>query len=311
MERDRRYPKGNMAEIMTTEPTPYEFSTDSAAGVPIIEFSVFDLVIGILKRKRAILLTIVAAATLSLVIAFIVPASYTSTIKLMPPQQNQSIASSVLGQLGPLAGLAGKDLGARSPSELYVALLQSDTIEDALIQRFNLMSVYKSKLMLDARKELKSRSEIVASKEGIISISVTDRDPHRAAAMANAYADELYKLNQTLAVTDAAQRRLFFQQQLEAEKGKLSDAEVALKQDQEKSGLIQLDSQARAVIEKNAWLEAQIATTEVELRSISTFATSENSDYVSAQQRLSALKAELAKSQTNPGSMQLGAAAIP
>ena len=248
-----------MAEMITTEPAPYEFSVDSAAGAPIIEFSVFDVVIGILKRKRAILLMTVAAGILSLLIAFIVPASYTSTTRLMPPQQSQSIASSVLGQLGPLAGLAGKDLGSRSPSELYVALLGSDTVEDALIQKFNLMAVYKPKLMVDARKRLKSKSEIVASKEGIISISVTDRDPKRAAAIANAYTDELYQLNQTLAVTEAAQRRLFFQEQLDAEKGKLSDAEVALKQDQEKSGLIQLDSQARAVIEKNAWLEAEIA----------------------------------------------------
>src|SRR5690348_15307145 len=115
--------------MITTKVTPFEASPDSAAGVPIIEFSIFDLIIGILKRRRAILLITVVAATLSLLLAFIMPVSYTSTTKLMPPQQNQSIASSVLGQLGPLAGLAGKDLSSRNSSELYVALLQSDTVE--------------------------------------------------------------------------------------------------------------------------------------------------------------------------------------
>lgn len=297
--------------MTTTGVSSYELPADQPPGTPTLEFSVFDLAIAILKRKRAVLLTAGAGAVLFVLISFIVPASYTSTTRLMPPQQNQSIASSVLGQLGPLAGLAGRDLGTRNPSELYVALLQSDTVEDALVQRFNLMSVYKSKLLVDARARLKSRSEIIASKEGIISISVTDHDPKRAAAIANAYVDELYKLNQTLAVTQAAQRRLFFQQQLEQEKNNLSDAEVALKLEEEKSGLIQPESQARAVIEKNARLEAEIATTDVELRSMNAFATPENPQYVSAQQRLDALEAELAKSETNRGKLQLGVAAIP
>ena len=287
--------------------------TGTDAGDRAFEFSLLDAVLGILKRKRAMAGIVAGSSLFFVIVSFLMPVMYTSTTKLMPPQQNQSIASSIMGQLGPLAGLAGKQLGTQNPSELYIALLQSRTLQDTLADKFHLKSVYNAKLMEDARRKLNSRSEIVASKEGIISIAVRDRDPRRAADLANGYVSALMNLNQNLAISEAGQRRLFFQQQLEAEKNTLSDAEVALKQSEEKSGLIQLDSQARAEIEKNTSLEAQIAATDVELKSMSSFATADNPDYVNAQQRLAALDAELAKSKAKqgPDSLELGTAAIP
>lgn len=280
----------------------------------MIQITLFDVLLGVLRRKRPLAILIGVSTAAALLISFLIPATYTSTTKLMPPQQNQSIASSLLGQLGPLAGLAGKELGARNPSELYVDILKSQTVQDALIQRFNLMSVYRTKLQVDARKKLTSRSEFIADKEGIISISVSDRDPKRAADLANGYVDELYQLNKTLAVSEAGQRRLFFQEQLNGEKTELSNAEVALKQTEEKSGLIQLDSQARATIEQNSRLEAELAAAEVQLRSMTSFATSENPDYVGTQEQIKALREELNENRKKgggPGTPELGTGTIP
>ena len=286
---------------------------DASASSQNLEFDLLDVLIGVLKHKRQIALTVGIFSAAAAVISLVVPSTYTATTKIMPPQQTQSISNSILGQLGPLAGLAGKDLGSRNPSELFVAILKSETLEDSLIQQFDLMAVFGKKIHEDTRKRLESRSDIVASKEGIISISVSDRDPKRAAAIANGYVEQLYKLNQTLAVSEAGQRRLFFEQQLEQEKNNLSDAEVAMEKAQEKSGLIQLDSQARASIEENSQIEAEIAATEVQLRSMSSFVTPENPDYVRAQGQLNALEAQLAKSKSKqgPGALQLGTRTIP
>ncbi len=280
----------------------------------MLELTLLDILLGTLRRKRQIAILIATTTVVAAIISFLVPTTYTSTTKLMPPQQNQSMASSLLGQLGPLAGLAGKDLGARNPSELYIDILKSETVRDAMIQKFNLMSVYNVKLQVDARKKLESRSDFVADKEGIISISVSDRDRNRAADIANGYVSELYRLNKTLAVSEAGQRRLFFQDQLDEAKVDLSNAEVALKQSEEKSGLIQLDSQARATIEQKSRLEAELAAAEVQLRSMASFATTENPDYVSTQEQIKALREQLSRSrQKGDGAegVQLGTASIP
>jgi len=299
-----------MGELAGSSSLPRDNASDSSQ---IIEFDQLDLLIGVLKRKRQIALTVGIFGLAAALISLVVPSTYTATTKIMPPQQTQSISNAILGQLGPLAGLAGKDLGARNPSELFVAILKSETLEDALIQKFDLKAVYGKKMQEDARKRFESRSDIVATKEGIISISVSDRDPKRAAAIANGYVDQLYKLNQTLAVSEAGQRRLFFEQQLQQEKNNLSDAEVAMQKTEEKSGLIQLDSQTRATIAGNSELEAEIAATEVQLRSMGSFETPENPDYIHVQQQLNALQAQLAKSKSKrgPGASQFGTRTIP
>jgi len=169
-----------------------------------------ELLIMLAKHKAFILKFVGIAMVLSLVAVLLLQKSYTANAKLLPPQQNQSISTSaVLSQLGPLAGLAGK-LDLKSPSDLYVAMLRSRTVADDLIARFDLMGVYKQKLHEDARTQLEQATEIKAGKEGVISISVRDKDPKRASDLANAYIEELEILTRSLAVTEAAQRRVFF-----------------------------------------------------------------------------------------------------
>jgi uncharacterized protein involved in exopolysaccharide biosynthesis len=175
-------------------------------------------------------------------------------------------------------------------------VLKSRTVEDAMVQRFDLMKEYHERYLSDARKAFESRATVDGSgKDGLIHIAVEDRDPNRAAELANGYVEQFRKLSEHLAITEASQRRVFFEKQLEQSKDSLASAEEALKLTQQKTGLIQLDSQARALIESAASLRGMIAAKEVQIRSMRTFATGENSQLVQAQQELDGLRAQLAK----------------
>src|SRR5581483_5791303 len=214
----------------------------------------------------------------------------------MPPSQNQSSMSSMLlGQLGSMAGIGAKDLGLKNATDMYVGILKSRTMADALINQFHLQRVYGKNHLTDVRAKLKDRTDIVATKEQMISIAVTDRDPNRAANMANAYVKELQKVSNTLAVTEASQRRLFYEQQLQQAKDQLGDAEIALKQTQEKTGVLEINSQARAIIDAIAEIKAQIAAKEVKIQSMRSYVTDQNPELQSQEQQLAALNTQLSK----------------
>jgi|ERR1019366_710528 uncharacterized protein involved in exopolysaccharide biosynthesis len=263
------------------------------------------------NNKMRILKITLAAALLALIVSLLLPKMYTATTTVLPPQQNQSTATAMLGQLGAIAGLRSADLGLQNSDDLFVTMLHSRTIEDRLIDRFDLRRVYWVKQYQAARKTLESRSDILAEKEGLISVSVTDRDPKRAADMANAYVEELHELNGKLAITEAGQRRVFYQQQLDAEREALSQAEVALRQVQEKSGLIQPDAQGRAIVSAVADMRAQVAIHEVQLQAMRSYATENNPDVKRAQQELAALRAQLAKLERNTGELGNGNLQVP
>src|SRR6266700_1126790 len=249
------------------------------------------------KHKFFILCFVAGAAFLSVVVSLLLPVYYSANAKILPPQQSQSIASAMMSQLGQLAPLigaaAGKDMGIRNPNDMYIAMLRSRTIGDAMVDRFSLMSVYKTKMRVDARLHLDGVTEIVTGKDGVISISVDDRDPVRAAAMANGYIDELEKLTRTLAVTDAGKRRIFFEREVKVANEDLSTAEVALKQTMETTGIIQLDSQSKVVLEAYASLRAQVVNKEVQVQAMRSFATPENPDLKRAEQELAALRTQV------------------
>jgi tyrosine-protein kinase Etk/Wzc len=247
------------------------------------------------KRKAFILKFVVVAAVLSIVTVLLLSNTYTGDAKILPPQQSQSMGmmAALSQQLGPLAALAGQGMGLRNPSDIYVAMLRSDTVANGLIDRFSLMNVYKKKLRIDARRRLADQTEISAGKDGVISISVSDRSPQRAADLANGYVGELEKLTKTLNITEADKRRLFFEREVKMENDSLADAEVALKQTQEKTGLILLDSQSKAMIESVTSLRAGIASQEVKVEAMRSFATTENPDLVLAEQELAAMRAQL------------------
>jgi hypothetical protein len=197
---------------------------------------------------------------------------------LIIQQQNQLVANALAGQLSGGATLELRDLFLKNPSDVFVARLKSRTVEDALVNQFHLRKIYDVKRYRDARKILEKRNDIDPEKEAMISIQVGDRDPKRAADIANAWVDALRTLDQTLALTAAAQRRAFFEQKLAQERDDLAKPELALQQVQQNPGIIQPDAQTRVLIGAVAEVRAQIAAKEVQLQSPHTYATKNNPD---------------------------------
>ena len=261
--------------------------------------SLLDLLIVLAKHKRIVLGVPFVAAVVAAIISLLLPNVYTGTARILPPQQSASAASALLNQLGGalggLAGAAGGTLGIRNPNDLYVGMLKSRTVADNLISRFELGKVYDEARLSDTRKRLEKDTTIVAGRDGIITIEVDDRDSKRAAELANAYVDELMKLTKVLAVTEASQRRLFFERQLLQAKDNLTAAEVAARQGLQKGGLAQVDAQGRSMIEVTARLRAQISAKEVQLGAMRTFAAEANPELQRTQQELEALRRELAR----------------
>jgi tyrosine-protein kinase Etk/Wzc len=263
------------------------------------EISLLDLLIILAERKRVILWVTVTFAILAAAIALILPKRYTAAVSLLPPQQNSSMGAAIasqLGNLGGMAALAGGSLGLKNPNDMYIAMLKSRTVEEAMVQHFGLMHEYDQKYLSDACKAFEHHTTLDGNgKDGLIHIAVEDSNPNRASELANGYVDQFRNLSEHLAITEASQRRLFFERQLEQAKDNLANAEEALKQTQQKTGLIQLDSQARALIESAAALRAQIAAKEVQIQSMRTFATGENAQLIQAEQELDGLRTQLAR----------------
>jgi tyrosine-protein kinase Etk/Wzc len=261
------------------------------------EISLLDLAIVLAKHKKLILGLPLVAAIVAAVISLLLQNIYTSASKILPPQQNQSsTAAAILGQLGGVAGLVGTALpGLKNPSDLYVGVLRSRTIADNIIARFNLKTLYEENSTDDTRKVLDKNTTVVSGKDGLITIEFEDKDPKRAAAIANAYVEELDRLTQVLALTEASQRRLFFEKQLKVARDSLSEAEMALKITQESTGLIKLDDQGKAIIEAVSRLRAEVASKEVQLAAMRIFATEKNPEYVLVQQQIAGLRTQLAK----------------
>lgn len=221
---------------------------------------------------------------------------YTAKTTILPPQQSQSGAANALASLGGLAGLAGGSLGIKSPDEMYVAFLQSATLQNNLIARLKLQDFYKQEKLSDTRKILSGIAKIAVDKKaGIISIEVDDQSPAFAAQLANSYVDELRKFLERLAVTDAQQRRVFFEKLIVKTKDALAVAELKSKNAQETSGIISLEGQAASAIKESAELRAQITLREVQIQAASSYATAQNSDMQRLAAELSGLRTHLDK----------------
>ena len=259
------------------------------------EVSLTDLLIVLGEEKKLVFGLPAIASILAVVVSLLLPIEFTASTTFLPPQQQQSTAAAALQQLGGLAGIAGGVVGLRRPEDLYVAVLKSDTLRNALVDRFDLMKRYKVKSRQHARDALAGNVDIRTDKTGLLTLQATDTDPEFAAQMANAHVEELRKLLGSLAVTEAQQRRAFFEQQLLNTKEGLVKAEVALKQTQERTGLIALDKQGDAIIRAVAELRAQIVSREVQLQAMRNFATPQNADVQRLTSEISGFKAQLAK----------------
>jgi uncharacterized protein involved in exopolysaccharide biosynthesis len=284
--------------------TPDQAAADRAGETPTTEddeISLLDLVIVLAKHKRIVLGVPFGVAIVAAIVSLLLPNYYTGTTRILPPQQSASAATALLNQLGGafggLAGAAGGALGLRNPSELYVGMLKSRTVADNLITRFDLGKVYDEDYVSETRKRLAKETTISTGRDGIITVEVDDKDTKRAADLANGYVEELKKLTKVLAVTEASQRRLFFEQQLLQAKDSLTAAEITARQGLQKGGIAQVDAQGRSMIEVTARLRAQISAKEVQLGAMRTFAAEGNPELQRAQQELEALRRELSRNE--------------
>ena len=252
--------------------------------------------------KKLIATVTVVAAILSVVIGLLLPKTFTARATMLAPgSQQQSGSAAALAALGSLGGLAG-GLGAKSPDELYVALLKSDSVQRALADRFDLMTRYKVKSYEALRKTMPNHIRVASDKKsGLISVEVDDAEPTFAADLANAHAGEITKVLGRLAVSEAQLRRVFFAAQLNETKENLVRAEQNLRTVQEKSGVIVLDKQAEALITGAAQVRALIAEREVQLKVLRTSATEQNPDVIRLNSELRALRTELARMESNSG----------
>ncbi|MBU2574185.1 MAG: hypothetical protein KKH28_08935, partial [Elusimicrobia bacterium] len=261
-----------------------------------IEINLFDYLIVILKHKEFIIKTTLAVSFLAAVISLLIPPAYLSETKILPPQSgNSSMASLMASQMAGI-GISPAALGVKNTSDLYMALLKTRGVADYVTDKLDLMKAYKINSRETMRKVLGAELTVRNDrKSGIITIGFQHRKPQKAADIANAYVEGLQNLNNTLAVTEAGQRRLFFEEQLKAAKENLIKSEENLKAFQQRTGTIKIDDEARGVMETVAKMRAGISAKEVELRVMKAYATAQNPDMQRLQTETAALKEELLK----------------
>lgn len=257
------------------------------------EISLLEVATVLWSAHKRIGLVSAVFAAISIVVALLMPNIYTAQTVLMPPQQQQSAASAVLAQLGGLAGGAGAALGLKNPNDIYVSMIKSRAVADKLIKQFDLQRRYGTENRDETIAELANVVDVASGKDGLITIKVDDEDPDVAAKMANAFVDAFRDVSGGLAVTSAAQRRLFYQQQLESTKNALVKAEADLAKVQAKTGILQLEAQGKATMEAVAGLRADIAAKTVELTAMRQAMTAQNPELVRAEAGLQGLRAQL------------------
>lgn len=256
------------------------------------EISLLDLLLVLAENLRILILIPLVAGLLALGNAYLTTPTFTATTRILPPLQQQSASSALLSQFGALASISG--VAGKTPADQYIALLKSRPVLDGVIERFKLKVLWEKEYAEDARKILEGNTKVSASaKEGIISIEVDDQDPARAAEMANAYVEELRRLLKTIALTEASQRRFFFETQLKHAKESLTQSEIALRG----SGISEatLKTVPQSALEALSRTRAQIAAQEVRIASMQIAMTDSNPEFRMALQGLAALRAGLLK----------------
>lgn len=259
------------------------------------EVSLLDLLKVVFDNLRLLVLGPLAVGLVALGITFAIAPTFSATTKFLPPQQQQSSASALLSSLGALGGLAGAASGLKSPADQYIAFLKSRSIQDALIERFNLVERYSADLADDARLGLEANIKISSGKDGLITIVASDYNPAFAAQLANAHLEELSKLLSRLAITEAQQRRQFFEKQLASAKENLIKAEQALKSSGVNSSA--LKASPVAAVEGLAKLKAAITAQEIKVASMRGYLTEAAPDFKQAQTELTAMRSQMVRAE--------------
>jgi uncharacterized protein involved in exopolysaccharide biosynthesis len=262
--------------------------------------TVLALLTRLVRRKWLLARAGGLGLVMGVAVSLLLPRSYTATTRIMTPQQTPSAAGLMMNQGsgasgGQLAMAAAGGLNLRNPNDLYIGLLQSRPVADAILEQFGLRRLYHANDGTVARRKLAAHTSILSEKSTLLSVAVTDHDAQRAAAMANAYTEQLRLLTKTLALSEASHRRMFYEEQLKHAKDDVVAAELAFRQIEQKKGLVQLDAQAKAMIATLAALHAQVSAKQVELEALRSYSTEQNPEVQLSERQLRALEQEVAE----------------
>lgn len=258
------------------------------------EIGILDVAVLLIRHWKAFVVVPLLAGILGLGASMLIKPEFTASVRFMPPQQNSS-ANALLGSLGGLAGMvAGNAVSSlKNPAEQWIGLLKSRTVADAMVERFDLIRLYEAEYRFQAREALAANTRITSGKDGLIMLEFDAHSPDLAAQIANAYVVELQKLSKTLAVSEAAQRRLFFEKQLADAKGNLIKAEVALRRSSLGPGA--LKANPSAAVSALAHIQAQVTAQEVRVSVLRSTMTDGNPELQVALAELRSLRGQLSK----------------
>ena len=282
---------------MSTAEEHNQIAAEGAAAP--IEISIAELGMAIWQRRRWLAMVTGIGLLLAVGYALLIPNKYTSTAQLMPPDSQALSSTSMLSALagGPIApSFAGGLMNARTPGGTFIGILDSQTAQDDIINRFDLRRVYHCKLYFDARKILTEQTAIVEDKKsGIISIGVTDRDPNRARDIAKAYVEELDRLLSTLSTSSARRERIFLEERLKDIKSDLDASSVALSQFSSRNATINPQSQGQILIAAASGLQGELISAQSELSGLKAMYSDDNVRVRAAQARINELQSQLRK----------------
>ena len=257
----------------------------------------------LLWERRLVLMRVAGIAfVLSAALVFVIPKTYVSQAKLMPPEMggaNSALYAALAGKaLGSdvLGGLAASLMGGRNSGALFIDLLRSNSVAGRMIDRFNLLNVYRKRYRVDAAKALARRTSITQDKKsGVLTLMVKDTDPKRARDMAQAYLEELNTLVLRTNNSSARQERLFIEKRLQAVRGDLERAQEAMSEFSSTHSAIDLKEQARATVESQAKVQGELIVAQGELESLRQIYGDANVRVRGAEARIGELKRALEK----------------
>lgn len=282
-----------MPELVYGEPSTYEVALQDPSRILIGGLRT------LWERRRTPLKAALVGLVLGTVVAFLLPKQFQSTTLLMPPDGQSTTGMAMLSALtakggSGLGALAGDFLGVQGSGDLFIGILRSRTLQDRLVQRFDLKRVYGTALDEDARKQLNESSWIGQDrKSGILTIAVTDQDPKRAAAIAQAYVEELDQRVAEVSTSAARRERIFLEQRLQVVKQELDQASRDFSQFSSKNGAIDIKEQGRAMLDAAANLMGQLIAAESELKGLEEIYSANNVRVRTVQARIAELRSQL------------------
>lgn len=286
-----------------------EAASSTTSTIPMIGLS--NILLRLTKYRLLLILTpLVMGIAAGVSAAFSLPI-FTAYARLLPPQTNTATASTLLNQVGGSASLGSSALTLKNPSDLYASLFMSRSVQDTVIKRFDLAEHYKEDDIDELRKLVAKRTKVEVGKDGIITLSYTDKTSERAADIANGMIDAMYDIARRLAREEALRRESYYEVLVNESKARLQAADQKLRELEEQTGLTRMKGQEEASVAVATELQGMIATRQIDLAKMRLSATERHPQIIRMQAELAALKAELQvvekenRSRTNPGAAPL------